>query len=65
MRREWLAILTKEEERVMDESTCIDCCHATDNAHYGECGDLATGYCNYKDVPINLDNGVCENYKET
>ncbi len=49
----------------MDESTCIDCCHATDNAHYGECGDLATGYCNYKDVPINLDNGVCENYKET
>ena len=42
------------------EDECQHCIHCVENAHYGCCGDISTGYCNLMEKPVDLNNNVCD-----
>ena len=42
--------------------TCFDCIFEVENPHYGECGDVYTGYCTKKDKPVDVNDLSCNDF---
>ena len=52
----------KDTMKDTNDYTCEFCQYCAENPHYGECGDIYTGYCNLRQKPIDFIDVSCEHF---